>query len=157
MKTKLGLGLIALALLTSSLALAGDDAKLEGVMCLIQGKKAVNAEKSAKHKEGKVYFCCDGCLGKYTKMSDEEKAKLAPKANSQLVASKQYTQEACPFTGGKLNDEQKLTVNGAEVKFCCGNCKGKAEKMAAEEQLKNVFGDAAFEKGKFKPAKPEAK
>ncbi len=157
MKTKLGLSLAALALITSSLAIAADESKLDGVMCLLQGKKAVNAEKASKYKDGKVYFCCDGCLGKFDKMTAEEKAKLAPKANSQLVASKQYTQEACPFTGGKLNDEMKLTVGGAEVKFRCGNCKGKAEKMEGAEQLEKVFGDAAFEKGKFKPVKHETK
>ncbi len=157
MKMKIGLGLVALMVLTSSLAMAANESNLEGVMCLLQGKKAVNAEKASKYKEGKVYFCCDGCLGKFDKMTAEEKTKLAPKANSQLVASKQYAQEVCPFTGGKLNDEMKLTVNGAEVKFCCGNCKGKAEKMEGDEQLEKVFGDAAFEKGKFKLVKQEKK
>ena len=157
MKTKLGFAVVALALMTASLAVAANEAKLDGVMCLLQAKKEVNPEKSAKYKEGQVYFCCAGCLGKFEKMTDEEKSKLASKANSQLVATKQYTQNACPFTGGKLNDAMKVTVNGAEVKFCCGNCKGKAEKMTAEEQLEKVFSDAAFEKGKFKPAKAESK
>ncbi len=153
MKSKIGLSLVALVVLSSTLAISADESKLEGVMCLLQGKKAANVEKASKYKDGKVYFCCDGCLGKFDKMTKEEKTKIAAKANSQLVASKQYTQEACPFTGGKLNDEMKLSVNGAEVKFCCGNCKGKAEKMADEDKLEKVFGDAAFEKGKFKVAK----
>ncbi|MCA9133049.1 MAG: hypothetical protein KDA45_07830, partial [Planctomycetales bacterium] len=112
---------------------------------------------SADWKEGKVYFCCNGCLGKFEKMSKEDKTKLAAKSNSQLVATNQYAQEVCPFSGGKLNAETKIKVNGAEVAFCCNNCKGKAEKLEGDEQLEALFGEDAFKKGKFKPVKHEDK
>ena len=153
MKRNVVLGLIALVAMGTSIAIAAEGVSLEGVKCLLQAKRDVNADKAAKWKEGKVYFCCGNCLGKFEKMSDEEKAKLAGKANMQLVATKQYTQEACPFTGGKLNAETKIKVAGAEVAFCCNNCKGKAEKMEGDDQVAAVFGEEAFKKGKFAPVK----
>ncbi len=157
MNKKFGLGLGALALLVASMAIAAEGVSVEGVNCLLQGSKPANIEKLAKYKEGNVYFCCKGCLGKFEKMTDEEKTKLAAKANSQLVATKQYAQEVCPFTGGKLNDETAIKVNGAEVKFCCNKCKGKAEKLEGDAQVDEVFGEKAFEKGKFKLVKQETK
>ncbi len=157
MNKKLGLGFVALALVVSSFAIAAEEVSVEGVKCLLQDSKAANVEKHAKYKEGNVYFCCNGCQGKFEKMTDEEKAKVAAKANNQLVATKQYAQEVCPFTGGKLNDATAIKVNGAEVKFCCDKCKGKAEALEGKEQVEAVFGEKAFEKGKFKPVKHETK
>ena len=153
MKRNTIVSLAALLAIMASVVIAADDKALEGVKCLFVAKKDVNPEKSAKWKDGKVYFCCGACLGKFEKMTDEAKAEHAAKANSQLVATHQYTQEACPFTGGKLNDEMKLTINGAEVKFCCGKCKGKAEKMEGDEQVEKAFGEEAFKKGKFTAVK----
>ncbi len=157
MKMKIGLGLVALVVVSSSFAIAAGEVSLDGVMCLLQGTKAANVEKASKWKEGKVYFCCDKCLGAFEKMTAEEKAKHSAKANSQLVATKQYAQEVCPFTGGKLNDEMVVKVGGTEVKICCVNCKGKAEKMEGDAQLAAVFGEEAFKKGKFAPVKHEVK
>ena len=154
---KLGLGLGALALMVCSIAIAAEGVSVEGVKCILQGSKAANVEKHAKYKEGNVYFCCNGCLGKFEKMADEEKTKLAAKANNQLVATKQYAQEVCPYSGGKLNDETAIKVNGAEIKFCCNNCKGKAEKLEGDAQVDELFGEKAFEKAKFKLVKKESK
>ncbi len=91
----------ALVAVVSSITYAANTS-LEGVKCLIAGGKEVKAEKSAEWKEGKVYFCCDGCKGKFDSASKEDKEKMAPKANHQLVASKQYAQQACPMSVAKL-------------------------------------------------------
>ena len=80
---------------------------------------------------------------------------MAAKANAQLVASKQYVQKGCPFSGGELNAETKIKVGGAEVAFCCNNCKGKAEKMEGDAQLEALFGEKAFKTAKFEKAKSE--
>lgn len=157
MNKKFGLGLVALALVVSSIAIAADEVSVEGVKCLLQESKAVDVEKHAKYKEGNVYFCCKGCLGKFEKFTDEQKKEIAAKANAQLVATKQYAQELCPFSGKELNDATAIKVNGAEVKFCCNICKGKAEKLEGKEQVEAVFGEKAFGKGKFKPVKHETK
>ncbi len=162
MKTKLvAYSLAALFVCGASFGLAESKTEkknsLEGVKCLMNAKKDVNPEKAAKYKDGKVYFCCDGCLGKYEKMSEAKKAELATKANYQLVASKQYKQEACPFSGGKLNSETKIKLAGTEVSFCCNGCKGKAEKLEGDKQLAAVFGEKAFKKAKFTLVKHESK
>ena len=128
-------------------AVIAGDADLKGVKCVVADRDA-NPEKSAEYKEGNVYFCCGGCQGKFAKNSK----KYAVKANQQLVATKQYVQKSCPFSGGKLNPETAITVAGTKVCFCCNNCKGKVE--GAEDdaaKLKMVFSDKAFSKG-FKKA-----
>ena len=142
----------AVALLACAGAvIAADEAKisLEGITCPISGKKVV-AESETKYKDGVVFFCCQNC----PKAFEKDTAKFAAKANSQLVATKQYAEVKCPLTGKDLNTATAIKVNGVEVCFCCNSCKGKATKAEGAEQIELVFGDKAFEKG-FKPAKKE--
>ena len=141
-------------LLAGVTAWAAEEGKinLENIKCIMAPSKAANPEKSAEFKKGKVFFCCDGCKGKFEK----DKEKFATKANHQLVATKQYTQKACPFSGGDVNPEKTTKVNGVEVGFCCGNCLGKVEKAEGDEKVEMVFGAKAFDKG-FEVAKKEEK
>jgi YHS domain-containing protein len=122
-----------------------DKVSLEGVKCLVAGAKDAKAENSVDYLEGKVYFCCQNC----PKAFANDKAKFATKANHQLVATKQYEQGVCPFSGGKLDPSTSIEIAGTKVAFCCNNCKGKAEKMKDDEKLESVFGEKAFAKGKF--------
>lgn len=142
----------ALVAVVSSITYAATTS-LEGVKCLIAGGKDAKVEKAAEWKEGKVYFCCDNCKGKFESASKEEKEKLAPKANHQLVASKQYAQQACPMSGGKVDESTAIEVGGTKIAFCCKNCKGAAEKMKPEEQVEKLFGEEAFAKAKFEKIK----
>ncbi len=130
------------------LALA-EGVSLEGVKCLFAAKNDAKEQNSADWKDGKVYFCCGNCKGKFEKMTQDEKDKLAAKANAQLVATKQYEQKACPLTGNKLNQEATVEIGGVKVAFCCNGCKGKAEAWKDEEKLDNVFGEKAFKTAKF--------
>lgn len=141
------MGVVALVL---SAALYAEDKKdaLKDVKCPVSGQP-VKADKTVDYKGGKVYFCCENCPKAF------DAKKHGTKANHQLVATGQAKQEKCPFTGGKLNPETKITVAGANVCFCCNMCKGKAEKAKGDEQLTLIFSDAAFEKGGFKVAKKE--
>lgn len=123
---------------------AAENVSLDGVKCIFNPKAAAKSEQSAEWKEGKVFFCCGNCKGKFEKMSKEDKEKLAPKSNIQLVASKQYEQKGCPMTGGKLNPDASIEVAGVKVAFCCNNCKGKAEKMKDEDKVTELFGEKAF-------------
>lgn len=119
------------------------DVDLKDIQCVV-APKAANVSKSADYKEGKVYFCCDGCSGKFAKDSK----KYAVKANHQLVATKQYVQKNCPFSGGPLNESTAIELAGTKVAFCCNNCKGKAEDAKDDEaKLTLVYNDKAFEKG----------
>ncbi|GAB5404927.1 MAG: hypothetical protein Aurels2KO_31580 [Aureliella sp.] len=159
MRSRLGnlaAALMVVASATIALAATKEDA-LKDVKCLIAGKKDASAEKASKWKDGEVYFCCGGCLSKFEKMDKDARAKLAPKANHQLVATKQYKQGGCPFSGGTLNKEMTLKVAGTEVGFCCAGCLAKAKKMSDEDKMTKLFGEEAFKKAKYKLVKKEKK
>jgi len=149
MKTRFlvaGLALVAVA--TVSLVAAEID--LEGVKCIMNPKAAAKADKSVDYKGGEVFFCCNNCPKGFAKKLEVKDKVVMAKANHQLVATEQAKQEHCPFTGGPM--KTKLEVDGAMVKFCCNNCKGKAEGMEGEKQLTALFGEEAWEKAGFEVA-----
>jgi hypothetical protein len=121
-----------------------EDIKVDGVKCVVAPKPA-SADKSAEYKDGKVFFCCGNCAGKFA----EDSKKFATAANMQLVATKQYEQKACPLSGGPLNADTAVKVGDVEVKFCCNNCKGKVASAEGKAQLELVFSEKAFEKAGF--------
>jgi YHS domain-containing protein len=100
--------------------------------CPVSGKPA-KADVTADYLGKKVQFCCEGCPSEFKANT----AKYAAKANAQLVATGEAVQVGCPFSGGPVNPATKIDVDGAEVGFCCNNCKAKAEK--AENKLDLVF------------------
>lgn len=140
---------------TAYVAYAAEEFSLEGVKCLLVSKKDAKEEKAAKWKDGKVFFCCDGCLGKFEKMDDDKKEEIAPTANHQLVATKQYEQGACPFSGRPVTEGKMVEVKGVEVGFCCGGCVSKAKDMEEEKLVAACFGEDAFEKAEYAPTKHE--
>jgi hypothetical protein len=138
-------------LLMAGATVVAADVNLDGVKCVIADKPAT-AGKSADYRDAKVYFCCGGCAGKFAKNTK----KYAEKANYQLVATKQFEQKACPFSGGDLNPETAIKVAGVSVSFCCDGCKGKvASGKDDAAKVKMVFADKAFEKGFQKKASDE--
>ena len=141
------LALTAAALMFTGTVIA-DDAKadLEGVKCVVRDNPA-KAEKSASYKDGKVFFCCGGCEGKFT----ENKEKYATNANRQLVATDQYEQKGCPVSGRDVDPDTAMKVAGVKVAFCCTGCKAKVEDAEDEKKIALVFGDKAFKNG-FKKA-----
>jgi YHS domain-containing protein len=126
---------------------------LEGVKCAMNPKAPAKADKVVDYKGGKVYFCCNNCPKGFAAKIEAKDEVTAAKGNKQLVQTGQAKQEKCPFSGGPL--KEKLTVAGAEIQFCCNNCKGKAEKLEGDEQLVALFGDKAYEKAGFKVKKEE--
>lgn len=127
-----------------------DKVDLEGVKCAVADRDA-KADKVVDYKDGKVYLCCNGCEGKFAKTPE----KYATQANRQLVQTHQYEQKACPISGGKLNPETLIKVDGTKVAFCCKNCKAKVEGAEGKEASELVFGKKAFEKGFKKAEKKE--
>ncbi len=120
-----------------------EDINLENVKCMMMPKKGVKADTAVDYRDGKVFFCCKGCASKFTKNMDE----YAVKANQQLVATGQYVQKACPFSGGPVSDDQVVEVGGAKVKFCCGKCMKKFQEAESDEaRAQMVFSNDAFEK-----------
>lgn len=140
-------------LLVAGATVVAADVDFKKVKCVVADKPA-DQSKTADYKDGKVYFCCGGCAGKFAKDSK----KFAAKANHQLVATKQYEQKGCPMSGGKVNQETLVKLGETELGFCCNNCKGKFESAKDDaEKLKLVFNDKAFEKGFQKIKKEDSK
>ncbi len=125
------------------------DVKLDGVKCIVAGNNAAKADKTRDYKGGKVYFCCDNCPKKF----DGDQKAFATKANAQLVQTGQAKQGKCPISGQAVDATKELTVGGAKVHFCCGNCKGKVEKAEGDKKLDLVFSEDAWKKGEFKVEK----
>lgn len=116
---------------------------LDSAKCPISGE-AVDEAASVEFGGGKVFMCCEKCV----KAFDAKNADHVTKANHQLVVTKQAKQVGCPFSGQKIADGTTIAVDGADVGFCCGKCKGKVEGAADDEaKLKLVFSEAAFAKG----------
>jgi hypothetical protein len=141
------LGVFALAVGTLFAAEATDKVDFSKIKCIVSGKE-VNPEATAEYKDAKVYFCCPGCPGAFAKDSK----KFATKANHQLVATHQAKQTGCPMSGEAVDPDTAIKVGGVDVAFCCGNCKGAAEKKEGDEQVELIFNDKSFEKG-FKVSK----
>jgi hypothetical protein len=140
-------------LLVAGATVVAADVDFKKVKCVVADKPA-DQSKTADYKDGKVYFCCGGCAGKFAK----DTKKFSAKANHQLVATKQYEQKGCPMSGGKVNKETLVKLGETELGFCCNNCKGKFESAKDDaEKLKLVFNDKAFEKGFQKVKKEESK
>ena len=129
------------------------DVDLKNVQCVVANKPA-SAGKAADYKNAKVYFCCGGCAGKFAANTK----KFAERANHQLVATKQYTQKGCPFSGGAVKAGKMINIAGTEVGFCCDGCKNKVASAKDDEaRMKLVFSDKAFGKGFEKKAKKASK
>lgn len=148
----------ALALMLSFAAIcvaAPEDVKPDkkefSCKCPISGGKA-KKDQSVEYKKSKVYFCCGKCKAAF----DAKNEKHTMKANAQLVSTGQFKQKGCPFSGGDVKKDTILTVAGAKVGFCCGNCEGKVKDAKEEVQLTMVYSEKAFAKGFEKVKKEKA-
>ncbi|MGF1579789.1 MAG: hypothetical protein ACFCD0_10535 [Gemmataceae bacterium] len=112
------------------------------VMCVV-AKRAINKAQFVKFNGGKVYFCCGNCKAKF--MANNK--KFIAKANHQLVMTGQAVQKKCPYSGRGLNPETKISIAGADVCFCCNNCKGKTVDAKLRKQINMIFNNKSFKKG----------
>lgn len=143
------LSMAVLVAFVAGFAVRAADEKKFDAKCVVAGDQAAKQDKAADYKGGKVYFCCDGCKGKFEK----DPAKFAVKANAQLISTGQAKQIKCPIAGTPCKEDKFTTVSGVKVHFCCDGCKGKVEKAEGDKKAELVFSDEAFKKGFEVPAK----
>jgi len=121
-----------------------EEVNLKGIKCVVMGSRNASAKQAIEHNGAMVYVCC----GKFKAAFTKNPEKFTAKANHQLVATGQYVQTSCPFSGGKLNDEAKVKVGGVELKMCCGSCVKKVNGAKDDaEKAELVFNKDAFKKG----------
>lgn len=157
-------GIVTVAIIASSLLAAeatkdapSKDKKKVVINCPVSGK-AAKKDVTVDYKVGKetykVQVCCGNCAKAFTKDSK----KFASKANMQLVATKQFEQKACPFSGKPGKKDATVKVGGVKVAMCCGNCTGKVEKEKdIAKQIEMIFNDKSFAKGFAVKKKSEKK
>ncbi|MEW4490379.1 hypothetical protein AB1L42_20000 [Thalassoglobus sp. JC818] len=131
-----------LGLLIGTVFLEADEKKEAKPVCPVSGKD-IDKTHSLKHSEATVFFCCPNC----PKAFEANTEKFAPKANHQIVVTKQAKQVKCPISGQPLNPEMMTAVSDVKVEFCCDKCLAKVKGAEGEKQLQLVFSDAAFQKG----------
>jgi YHS domain-containing protein len=119
--------------------------------CPVSGEDA-SKEQAAEYRGKEVYFCCADCKAAFEKDSK----KFSTKANHQLVQTRQFVQTKCPLSGGDLNKDQSIKVNGVKVAFCCEKCKGSMEEASKDDQLTKIFANEVFAKS-FEAKKKEDK
>lgn len=149
MKKRIFVYTCAITLFACFTVFAGEKAKKIKPTCPVTGKPC-KKEFSVSHNGGTVFFCCPNCPKAFKKNTK----KYTAKANYQLVLTKQAKCVKCPFKGTKVNEKTFISVKGAKVGFCCGNCKARALKAKGNKQIELIFNDKAFKKG-FKIVKKE--
>lgn len=117
---------------------------LDGIKCVVMGEKgSASADFATAWRDGTVYLCCNQCKTAFEK----DPSAFALQANHQLVLTGQYEQKLCPVSGHELAADARGSVGGAEIGYCCADCKAKVEGVSdATEQAKLVFSDEVFEK-----------
>ena len=92
--------------------------------CPVMGEP-IDFSVSTATDDGPVFFCCSGCIEKYTKNG----AKYAEKVAAQRVALKDRPkiQVTCPVSGKPVDAKVSIDQDGQKVSFCCKGCVGKYE------------------------------
>ena len=133
----------AASFLACTVSLSASDRELPvGIQCPVCDQ-AASAEHAADWKGGQVYLACPKCAARFRGAPKE----YAVKANSQLVATGQAKQVACPITGRELNSDRQVNVGGVDISFCCVGCQGRVARAKGDVQRYLVFSENAFAKG----------
>jgi hypothetical protein len=131
-----------LALLIAALPLAATaeeptsrpatEGELMNETCPFTGKPAVSdrfveyADKDAG-VYARVYFCCEKCQGKASKMDQAALKPVYAKAYLADIAdygkaSLIVENEHCPVTGNPADGSTTMNYNGARINLCCPGC-----------------------------------
>ena len=119
--------------------------------CILMPKRKANEKYSVDFENGKLYFCCKGCVQKFETKKSE--AKVIARANEQLFATGQYRQKLCPVGGHEMSDDNFVEVSGNKVHVCCKNCVSQLNDLGSDAaRIEKVFNQESFAKS-FEPNK----
>ena len=121
----------------------------ENATCPVSGEALEAGCPTISYEGHTIGFCCDRCDDRFLGWSDEKKAQFiatslkqpastapaaAPAAGAGF-AGDPYLLGTCPVSGKKLGamgDPLVKTIDGREVRFCCGGCVEPFESKKAE-------------------------
>jgi len=114
---------------------------LAAARCPVTGDN-VSKEFSSNYMGGKLFFCCEECIGKFK----ADWSTYEAKANAQLVITGQFKQIRCPVTGDEFAPGIKMKICGVDVCFASADCVKKVRRAPADKRAEMVFGKG-FDKG----------
>ncbi len=100
-------------------------AKTSVPKCPVMGE-SIDFSVKTDTKDGPVYFCCKGCIEKYTAKPKKYAKKVA--AQREAVADMPKVQVSCPVTGKPIDKKVSSRLNGKKIYFCCKGCVAKFDK-----------------------------
>jgi len=121
------LAILSLGLLSATKLAASEPAKTDkpgDPKCPIMGG-TVNLAVSTPTDDGPVFFCCPGCIGKYTAAPTKFADVVA--AQRKILADRPKVQVKCPVTGEQVDPQAFIEKDGKKIFFCCKGCIPKYE------------------------------
>lgn len=113
---RIGLTMACTLALSLSTVRAGEQAVAR---CPIMGEP-VNLSVSTPTDDGPVFFCCKGCIKKYT--ANPGKYADAVAKQRKALAKRPKVQTTCPISGKPVDKKVFTEYNGKKVYFCCEDC-----------------------------------
>lgn len=110
--------------------------------CPVMGGK-IDKTMYVDYKGMRVYFCCPGCPGEFSK--DPEKY-LKAMADAGVAPQKTKPQTMCPVMGDKIDKKFYADFEGKRVYFCCADCPAEFQKDPAKYVTKMEADGVAFAK-----------
>lgn len=101
--------------------------------CPVMGE-AIDFSVKTMTKDGPVYFCCAGCIGKYEKDPKKYAEQLASQRSA--LAKMERVQVSCPVNGKPVDTKLTTKVDGTAVAFCSKTCLADYEKAPATFKAK---------------------
>lgn len=101
--------------------------------CPVMGE-AIDFSVKTMTKDGPVYFCCAGCIGKYEKDSKKYAEQVA--AQRSALAKMERVQVSCPVSGKPVDKKQTMKIDGQTIAFCSKACLTEYEKAPAKFKAK---------------------
>lgn len=111
-----------LSVLGGSLAASIDEKESALPKCPIMGEE-INFAVSTETPDGPVYFCCAGCIKKYT--ADPAKYTASVAEQRKLLAGREQVQVRCPIEGKASDPKITATHGGKSISFCSAECSKK--------------------------------
>jgi YHS domain-containing protein len=100
------------------------EVKIVNAKCPLSGKP-VNAKFTFTYKGATIGFCCENCLGQFSKEPDKFISKVT-ELNKQAKVDGPIN-KTCPLSGKAVNAEFVAAYQGQTIGFCCGDCCKKFE------------------------------
>ncbi len=97
--------------------------------CPVMGG-TIDFNVSSETKDGPVYFCCGGCIGRFEASPDKYTKKVA--TQREALAKLDKVQVKCPVSGKPVDTKVSLEHDGKTIYFFCPDCRDKFKKDPAK-------------------------